>query len=245
MRMTVLGKYCPFPAPGVATSGYLIEQGDTRVLFDCGSGVLTRLLAQCPLEQLDAVVLSHLHEDHVADMQVLAYAWTISQSRGLLPPGKLRLYCPTTPRESYERLVNAGAFEITPIKPGLQVMMGRIAVSFKAMTHPVESYGMVIIGGGKRLFYTGDTNWNERIVPVAYGADMMLADAGLLDQELTEASPHLSARQCGLCAQQAGVKKLLLTHLFPGHDPQQVLSQAREGFAQAMLAEELSVYDFA
>ena len=94
MRLTVLGKYGPFPAPGGATSGYLIEQGDTRVLFDCGSGVLTRLLAQCPLEQLDAVVLSHLHEDHVADMQVLAYPGTVArgQAAAVLPhhaPGEL------------------------------------------------------------------------------------------------------------------------------------------------------------
>ena len=61
MFLTVLGRHGPYPRPGGACSGYLLEDGETRVLIDCGSGVLSRLLEIMRPEQLDAIVLSHLH----------------------------------------------------------------------------------------------------------------------------------------------------------------------------------------
>lgn len=74
MKLTVIGCQGAYPDAGKATSGYLIEEGNTRVLLDCGSGVLTKIQERCPLSELDAVVISHYHPDHCADLGCLQYA---------------------------------------------------------------------------------------------------------------------------------------------------------------------------
>ena len=75
MRLTILGNNGPFPAPGGACSGYLVESdsGETRILLDCGTGVLAHLTQLTPDIHLDAVVLSHLHYDHMSDMLPMHY----------------------------------------------------------------------------------------------------------------------------------------------------------------------------
>ena len=50
MRLTILGNNGPYPAPGGACSGYLVESdsGNTRILIDCGTGVLASLTKMLP-----------------------------------------------------------------------------------------------------------------------------------------------------------------------------------------------------
>ena len=68
MRLTVLGGSGGFPAAGGACSGYLIEHDGFRLLVDPGYAIVPRLLEIVPAEAIDAVVVSHGHPDHVADL---------------------------------------------------------------------------------------------------------------------------------------------------------------------------------
>lgn len=68
MKVTVIGCYGGFPTANEATSGYLFQSGDFSLLVDCGSAVLSKLFGYVPAEKLDAVVLSHYHHDHIADI---------------------------------------------------------------------------------------------------------------------------------------------------------------------------------
>ncbi len=70
MRLTVLGGCGTWPAAGTACSGYLVEQDGFRVLIDPGYAVLPRLLAVCDAADVDAVLVSHGHPDHCADVPV-------------------------------------------------------------------------------------------------------------------------------------------------------------------------------
>ena len=81
MKLTVLGTSGPFPRPGSACSGYLLESDNARILLDCGSGVISRLLQICDVSALDAVVLTHLHFDHCSDIGVLRYALEASLAK--------------------------------------------------------------------------------------------------------------------------------------------------------------------
>ena len=82
MRLTILGCQGPYPEAGGACSAYLVEAGGKRVLMEAGSGCLARLGGMMALEALDAVVLSHLHFDHMGEMPLLGYAL---QGCGKLP----------------------------------------------------------------------------------------------------------------------------------------------------------------
>lgn len=79
MKVTVIGYWGGFPAANEATSGYLFEHEGFRMLVDCGSGVLAKLQNYVSVEKLDAVVVSHYHHDHVADIGPLQYARLIKK----------------------------------------------------------------------------------------------------------------------------------------------------------------------
>src|SRR6266496_5907560 len=80
-------------------SSVLLELGGTYVLFDCGHGVVQRLLeVGVQHNQVNHVVLSHFHPDHVSDLVPLlqAGAWSRSNPRGTDlhiygPPGVQKL----------------------------------------------------------------------------------------------------------------------------------------------------------
>ena len=82
MKLTVLGNNGPYPAAGSACSGYLLQSGAANILIDCGNGVLSNIQKIISLDELDAVILTHLHSDHISDMYVLKYAIQLRRKRG-------------------------------------------------------------------------------------------------------------------------------------------------------------------
>ena len=70
MRLTVLGSCGAYPEPGRACSGFAVEEAGYRVVLDLGYGTLPRLLEQWP-DGPHAVVITHEHPDHCADLHGL------------------------------------------------------------------------------------------------------------------------------------------------------------------------------
>ena len=99
MRLTIVGCAGSFPGPDSAASCYLVEADDDagrrwRVLLDLGSGALGPLQRHLPLADLDAVLLSHLHPDHCADLCGLYVALRYNPAGR--PERRLPVYGPTT-----------------------------------------------------------------------------------------------------------------------------------------------------
>ena len=243
MKFTILGKYGPYPAAGGACSGYLLEQKDTRVLVDCGSGVLSRLQQFCKIEELSGIVLSHLHSDHMADMLVLRYALEIGKDRGIINIGSMPLYLPDNPSGTFEQIISSPVFKPVVIKDGMQTEIGQLSFSFREMTHPVPSFAMAVESAGRKLVYTGDTNMNNKICDFAKGADYLIADTGLLERDKSDSPTHLSALEVGKIASQAGVRNLILSHIWPGYVEQDIINEAGEYFENPIMAEEMKTYN--
>ncbi len=240
MKLTILGKYGPYPAAGGACSGYLVEQEAVRVLIDCGNGILSRLQQVCDIKDLDAIVLSHLHSDHMSDIMILRYALDILKARGLYHKGPLPLYLPQNPSGIYKEIAAMDTFEPFVIEEGMKVEIGGLTFTFREMTHPVQSFAVSIENGDRRAVYTGDTNWNTVIEEFAAGADLLLADAGLLERDKVPGkSPHLSAEEVGLIAKNACVKRLVLTHIWPGYEEEELIREAAIHFAKPIMAQEM------
>ena len=83
MRLTVLGKSPSWQDADGACSGYLLQEGDTSVLLDCGNGVFGKLRRFADYVDVDAVVLSHLHADHFLDL--VPYACALAFAPRQLP----------------------------------------------------------------------------------------------------------------------------------------------------------------
>ena len=234
MKLTILGNNGPYPAPGGACSGYLLESdGGTRILIDCGTGVLERLLALDALDGLDAVVLSHLHYDHMSDMLPMQYALQFRPR-----PKPLPVYCPAAP-EAVRALLKAPCFDLWPAE---DIAVGDMRISFAPARHPVPTNAVRVECDGARFVFTGDSNTDALVELFCADADLLLADCGLSGADYRETAPHYSARLCGELARDARAKRLLLTHFNPKYDPADLLAEAREAFPAAEIAEQGAAY---
>jgi ribonuclease BN (tRNA processing enzyme) len=90
---------------------------------------------------------------------------------------------------------------------------------------------MRIESGGKAVIYTADTGWYDELVEFASGADLLLCESSLYNRYFGWVDGHLTAGEAGKLAFQAGVKKMLLTHLPHSGDHHELLTEAGEHFS--------------
>lgn len=241
MRLTVIGCSGSFPGPDSAASCYLVEAphegGTFRLLLDLGSGALGPLQTHVALEDVDAVALSHLHADHCLD---LCGFYVVRKYRPAGPLPALPVYGPDGAADRIERAYDieddAGMkaefdFRAYPDEP---FTLGPFEVSAHLVDHPVAAYGLRVSLGGRSLAYTGDTGPCRSIVDLAKGADVLLAEASFLEGHANPSGVHLTGRQAAELATDAGVGRLVLTHVPPWHDRSQILDQARPHFEGEM-----------
>lgn len=241
MKLTILGNNGPYPQAGGACSGYLLRDSGTSILIDCGNGVLSNLQRFVGFGEIDAIILTHLHSDHMSDMMVLKYAVQIKKKRGTFDRN-LSVYAPPEPSEEYRRLDVRDAFDLKALDNDLVIILGNMKVSFKQMKHPVMDFAVSVECGRKRFVFSGDTSWTEGMIDFARDADLLMLDSGLLDRDKTGNDVHLTAGECGIIAVRAGAKRLLLTHFWPEYDTDDILREAKANFKEAELSVLLKEY---
>ena len=115
------------------------------------------------------------------------------------------------------------------------------------MAHPVEAYAVRIsenVDGGGTLVFSGDTGPCDALVELARGADLLLVESAFVERPGNPPGLHLTGRQAAEAGQAAGVGAVVLTHIPPWHDPDQVLAEAPPHFAgPASLAVAGAVWD--
>jgi ribonuclease BN (tRNA processing enzyme) len=231
MRMTVLGGCGAWPAAAQACSGYLVERDGFRLLLDPGYAILPRLLALARAESIDAVLVSHRHPDHCADLHPLLRARRMAPE----PPAALPVYALPGAVDAVLALDSpaamAGTVAVRDFAAGDRFEVGPFQVDTWALPHSVPNAGLRLAAGGRVLAFTGDTGPSEEIVALARGADLFLAEATYPDQVPAPAARYLSTgRQAGQNAVRAGVGRLVLTHLWPGLEPDTVARAARRAY---------------
>jgi len=237
VNLTICGNNGAVPRPGGACNGYLVQEGNTRLLLDCGTGAYSQLARHLDPFSLDAVFITHMHADHFFDLVPFRFAL-------LLPfrprrPTKLPLWLPNGCAQVLEDFAASfggsphyfgEVFELQEYNPGDVVRVGSLAVTIVEMKHFIPSYGLRVVGNGT-LAYSGDTGYCETAVALAAGVDVFLCEA--TQQEATYArsrAGHLSAADAGRLATQAGVRRLLLTHIWHELDPLMSLEEARSTY---------------
>lgn len=206
-----------------------------NVLIGCGSGVLSNLFRHIPVESLDAVILTHLHHDHISDIQVLRYAIDLSR-RYDRPVHQIPVFAPATPEHLATSLQSDGNLIVGQISHGTELNMFGTLVRFHAMEHPVETYGVSFEKNGRKIAYTGDSIPCDNLKTLLQGADLAVMDAGSLERFRRPVMMHLTAAECAAYAAEANVKRLVLSHLLPLFDEQEILDEARTAYPDALLA---------
>jgi ribonuclease BN (tRNA processing enzyme) len=233
MRLTVVGCSGSFPGPESAASCYLLEAEGFRLIIDMGNGSLGALQRYAPLFGIDAVLLSHLHSDHCVDLYSYSVARTYSPD-GPQPP--IPVYGPAGTADRISLIHGPGGdtgvtkrFSFETLEPG-RVTIGPFDVRLVRVNHPVETFAFRFSHGGRSIVYTGDTGETEAVPALAAGADVLLSEAAFIDGPDLARDIHLTARQAAAYANQAGVGRLVLTHLQPWNDREVARDEAASAF---------------
>ncbi len=207
-----------------------------------GCGSLTKLLGLLRAADIDTLVLSHLHADHMGDVLTLRYALDASKKMGQRQQ-PLTVYLPAQP-ETESSLISAhGMIDAHTITDDMTANICGMDVTFSLMPHAVPSFAMKFCADGKTFVYSGDTKENDKLAPFAYGADLLLMEAAYLSRDKTPGAPHVDAIEAGRIALDAQVKRMLVTHIFPEYNENDILNEVRESFPSAKLIEETQVYE--
>lgn len=218
MKLTVIGNCGPYPGKDRATSGYLLEVDGKKVLIDCGSAVVSKLQNFCDIKGISIVILSHLHYDHAGDIMVLAYALEGTKKRGA-QIGKLKVFLPGQSSEEYEKIASRELFDAVKVTNERKIELEGFTVEFAKTDHPIESYAIKITYKNKTFVFSGDATAKDFPIEFVKNADLFLCDAGTLERDKKNGKvTHLSPKEAGNFAKQAGVKRLLLTHFWPTDD---------------------------
>lgn len=240
MKLTVIGKYGPFPKRGGATSCYLLETDENVLIMDMGSGSFARLQERIDLTKISAIFISHFHADHSSDLAVLAYYLEQLKKRRLFD-GAIKLFCPhsSSPLDCLAR--SFSCFEIIELSNGYEAELGGDKFMFYEGRHPEPSFGVIASDGRKRFAYGGDTNDCSSLKKFFDSVDLTLVDGGLIERDYSEQSPHLSVRKCVEYTQKYG-NKSIITHICPLYTEDEIIRET-QGEERCRIAEEGKTYE--
>ena len=179
MRLTILGKSPAWADAGGACSGYLVEDGETAIVLDCGNGVFGKLRSRIDYREVDAVVVSHLHGDHLLDLVPFAYALTLgpgaAERAGAEGPG---LLAPAGAEAFFRRLTGTwedeelilDAFALAEYEPGAELGVAGIGIRAHPVPHigPTHAIELTEPAGG-RIVFGADGRYSEELIAAALG----------------------------------------------------------------------------
>jgi ribonuclease BN (tRNA processing enzyme) len=227
MRLTVLGGSAAGPNTGQGCSGLLVDTATTRLVIDLGPGTLPELRRHADYRSLTGIVVSHLHLDHVLDLLALRFALAYNP---VPPPRPVPLWLPPGGHEFLRRVAAAFAdpdgaeaffsavFGIAEYDPSQTLTIGDVRLDFAPTVHYVSCWAIRVSSADTRgdLVFTGDTGPAAGLHSFAAGAAVLVAEASSLDPD--GAAPaergHLTAREAAELGNLAGVKTLVLVHLW-------------------------------
>jgi ribonuclease Z len=276
MKVTLLGTGCPQCDPDRLGPASLVQHGSRQLLIDVGSGATQRLVsAGSSGRALDAVLLTHLHSDHIVDLfQLVISSWHQGRDR------PQRIYGPEGTRRFVEGLMAlwrpeldqriahelrpstaALEIEVVEIGEGEVLRLDSLIVRAVMVDHfPVKpAYGFVIEADGTRAVFSGDTAPCPALLAAARDADLLVHECfihGIMRPEPSVrtaaglenvARYHTASGEIGKIAAEARVRCLLLNHFVPTRfDKDAVLAEVRRDYrGPALIGEDLMSVDLA
>ena len=243
MKLTILGSGTCVPSLKRNAPGYLLEAGEFQALVDCGSGTLLQLeKAGRSYKEIDAVFITHRHPDHFADLIPLIQALIATpdfkreKELFIIAPEGFREYYNITVRSLLSG-VELDFIRIVEIYNKLD--LAPFQISTAKTVHSEDSIAYRFEHNGKAIVFTGDADYDQGVIDLSKNADLLITDCSFPDG--MKVKGHLCSRECGLIAEKAGAKKLVLSHIYPADSPdiKRITESGKAFGGEIILAEDL------
>ena len=212
MQLTILGTGSALPSATRLQTGYHIERDDHHLLVDCGSGVSHRLAqAEVSHHEIDTVLLTHHHLDHVADLPTLAKARCLDghpSLRVLGPPGTRAVCANLFAVDDLDDRVGLDIEELPMDTATLDLGPHHITTARMAHSKPGFAYRF-----DDALTISGDTAPAPGVAELADGTAVLVHECAYPDG--VETDGHTTPTALGEQIADIDLDRLYLTHLFP------------------------------
>ncbi len=246
MDIVLTGTGSPLPDANRAGPSTLVKAGDTQILVDAGRGVVMRLTGAGSMPPfLAAVLITHLHSDHVCALNdIMTMHWVMTQGNATLP-----VYGPPGTAQFVERqlaalepdigsriahhdvLTEGPKVEVTELEAGDSFSVNDVQITTAATEHaPVRpTIGFRLEHEGSSAALVGDTLPCEGVDELARDADVYVQT--VIRRDIVEMIPnemiqdildyHSGVVEAAQTASRVGAKRLALTHMVPAPTPEQ------------------------
>lgn len=262
MRITVLGKSPSWPDVDGACSGYLVQHEDLTILVDCGNGVFAKMRRFVDYVDIDAVVISHMHADHMLDLVPFAYALTYAPRQQPVPvppwpgtehPARPKLFVPQGGLATLRHIVGSWgdellvekAFRAEEYAPDGAFDLGGLQIAFRAVPHFVPTWAIRVVSPQGKIFtYGADHNPDADFTGFAERSDLLFLEATLPRPEREGPRGHLTPGEAGEYAERLEAGRLVLVHISDELDFNWAKAEAQRTFSGPVeVAAEGAVYD--
>lgn len=235
MEITILGSGTAIPEKERGSPGLAVRSEDTLLFLDPGAGSLYRA-ARFGIEvnRVDGVLLSHLHPDHTGDLVPLLFAfrnpeWPREETLFLFGPSGLLEFLKNL-EATYGLWIAAEGYrrEEKVLHPGSSSLKGVQVRTCPVRHGPAAIAFEIKESSGRRLVYSGDTEYCEELAVFAREADLLVLECSFPDGE--ERPGHLTPTEAGRIAGKARCRRLLLTHFYPACKGRDLLTPCRRQY---------------
>jgi ribonuclease BN (tRNA processing enzyme) len=225
-----------------------VQADGINLLIDCGCGVFGNLRARIDYIDIDVVLLSHMHADHVLDLVPYASALTYAPRQQPVPvgghpgtdsPARPRLLAPTGAAERFQQICAGtgmrphhieGAFDLSEYEPDDTFELGPFDVRFARVPHFLPTNAIELREGDRRFTFGADCAPNDALCDFARDTSLLLIEATLPRPEREGPRGHLTPGEAGEHGRRAGARRLALTHFSDEMDEGWVRAEAEAAF---------------
>ena len=251
MLITLLGTGTGVPSPRRNPPSILVRFKDKAAIFDSGPGTLKKLLKfDINCLNLDFIFYTHLHLDHVSEFAAILFAAKIPPDVRKKP---LYVYGPTGLKDYYKKIgdlynetIYTDLYKVNLEEiENKEINIDGFNIATKTLKHHGGSMGYrILTPGGKKIVYSGDTDYCKEIVELSKDADLLILECAFPDEMYMKG--HLTPKLAGRIACEANVKKLVLVHMYPVCDKYDLITSCKKEFKKEVITgEDLMEFELA
>ncbi|HEX3012062.1 MAG TPA: MBL fold metallo-hydrolase, partial [Syntrophomonadaceae bacterium] len=193
-----------------------------------GHSVYSKLGQYTDIKDLDAVVISHYHPDHYADLYALSHAVRSAIFQGIRKE-PLRVFLPS-PSDAFNYFSGKNELKVGMMTDGGKNQVRGLELQYFKAEHSVPGFAVKVSSDHSSIFYSGDTVYNNKLAEASSAVDVLLIETTMVgaEQDFAQTRGHMTTRDVARWGRISHPGLLVATHFWDGYNPEQIHAELSE-----------------